>query len=35
MTGPVTHHWIEGGDHVLRGKDAEVAQTVRDWLTML
>jgi predicted alpha/beta-hydrolase family hydrolase len=35
ITGPVTHHWIEGGDHVLRRKDAEVAQIVTDWLTTL
>jgi predicted alpha/beta-hydrolase family hydrolase len=35
ITGPVTHHWIEGSDHVLRRKDAEVAQIVTDWLTAL
>jgi predicted alpha/beta-hydrolase family hydrolase len=30
--GPVTHHWIDGGDHGLRRKDAEVATVVRDWV---
>ena len=25
IPGPVTHHWIEGKDHGLRGVDAEVA----------
>jgi predicted alpha/beta-hydrolase family hydrolase len=32
IAGPVTHHWIEGRDHGLRGVDAEVAATVRSWL---
>jgi predicted alpha/beta-hydrolase family hydrolase len=32
IAGPVTHVWIEGGRHDLRGSDAEVAGTVRDWL---
>jgi predicted alpha/beta-hydrolase family hydrolase len=32
IPGPVTHHWIEGRDHGLRGVDAEVAATVRAWL---
>jgi predicted alpha/beta-hydrolase family hydrolase len=31
IPGPVTHVWIDGGDHGLRGKDAEVARHVRDW----
>jgi len=31
IPGPVTHVWVEGGDHGLRGKDAEVADHVRDW----
>jgi predicted alpha/beta-hydrolase family hydrolase len=31
IPGPVTHVWIEGGDHGLRRKDAEVADHVRDW----
>jgi predicted alpha/beta-hydrolase family hydrolase len=29
IRGSVTHVWIEGGDHGLRGKDAEVAKAVR------
>lgn len=35
IPSPVTHHWIEGGDHGLRRKDLEVAQVVRDWLSSL
>lgn len=31
IPGPVTHVWVEGGDHGLRRKDAEVADHVRDW----
>lgn len=31
----VTHVWIEGGRHDLKGKDDEVAAIVRDWLTSL
>ena len=33
IPGEVTHVWIEGGDHGLRRKDAEVAAAVVDWLT--
>lgn len=32
IPGPVTHAWIEGGDHGLRHHDAEIARIVRDWL---
>jgi len=32
IPGPVTHVWIEGGDHGLRGKDTQVAGIVREWL---
>lgn len=32
IPGPVTHAWIEGGDHGLRRKDAAVAQIVRDFV---
>ena len=32
IPGPVTHVWIEGGDHGLRGRDAAVAEAVRAWL---
>jgi hypothetical protein len=28
----VTHRFIEGGDHGLRRKDAEVARIVADWV---
>jgi hypothetical protein len=32
IAGPVTHVWVDGGRHDLRGSDAEVAGAVRDWL---
>ena len=32
IRGPVTHLWVEGGDHGLRRKDAEVATAVAEWL---
>jgi predicted alpha/beta-hydrolase family hydrolase len=32
IPGPVTHHWIEGGNHGLRGTDKEVAETVAAWI---
>lgn len=32
IPGPVTHVWIEGGNHGLRGKDLPVAEAVRDWI---
>lgn len=35
IPGPVTHLWIEGGDHGLRRKDAEVAAAVRDFVLAL
>ena len=35
IPGPVTHAWIEGGDHGLRGRDAEVADVVVEWLAAL
>jgi predicted alpha/beta-hydrolase family hydrolase len=35
IPGPVTHVWIEGGDHGLRGKDTIVAAAVRDWVMAL
>jgi hypothetical protein len=35
IPGPVTHVWIDGGDHGLRRKDAEVATAVGDWLSTL
>lgn len=32
IAGPVTHVWIEGGDHGLRRKDEQVIDAVRSWL---
>jgi predicted alpha/beta-hydrolase family hydrolase len=31
IKGPVTTVWLEGGDHGLRRRDADVAEAVRDW----
>ena len=33
--GPVTHHWVEGKGHDLKGADAAVAAVVTDWLAGL
>ena len=35
IPGPVTHVWVDGGDHGLRRRDDEVAEAVRDWLLAL
>ncbi|MGH9281910.1 MAG: alpha/beta family hydrolase, partial [Acidimicrobiales bacterium] len=35
IPGPVTHEWIDGGGHGLRGKDAVVAAVVAGWLPAL
>ncbi|HEX4539343.1 MAG TPA: alpha/beta family hydrolase [Acidimicrobiales bacterium] len=35
ISGPVTHVWIDGGDHGLRRRDAEVAGAVGEWLGTL
>jgi predicted alpha/beta-hydrolase family hydrolase len=35
IPGPVTHIWIDGGDHGLRGRDRDVAAAVRDWVAAL
>lgn len=35
IAGPVTHHWLEGKDHGLRGCDAAVAQVVVAFVTGL
>ena len=32
IPGPVTHVWIDGGRHELKGADRTVAEAVRDWL---
>jgi uncharacterized protein len=33
--GPVTHHFLDGGRHDLKGKDGRVVEIVRDWLAAL
>ena len=33
IPGPVTHVWLEGGDHGLRRRDAAVAEAVSGWVT--
>lgn len=33
IPGPVTHRWIDKARHDLKGADAEIARTVREWLT--
>jgi uncharacterized protein len=33
IAGPVTHRWIDGKDHALRGVDAAVAGIVVEWLS--
>ena len=35
IPGPVTHHWITGGRHDLKGADHEVATAVAEWLAGL
>ena len=35
IPGPVTHVWVDGGDHGLRRRDAEVSEALRDWLLAL
>lgn len=35
IPGPVTHVWVEGGGHELKGADAEVAATVSTWVRTL
>jgi hypothetical protein len=35
IPGLVTHEWIEGGDHGLRGRDEHVAESIRDWILTL
>ena len=32
VPGPVTHHWVDGGRHELRGADEEVASVVAGWV---
>lgn len=33
IPGPVTHHWVEGARHELKGADAEVASTIATWFS--
>ena len=35
VAGPVTHAWLDGGDHGLRRRDAEVAAAVAEWVRSL
>lgn len=35
VAGPVTHHWVEGKGHDLKGSDAAVAEVIADWLSAL
>src|SRR5690606_11783054 len=35
IPGPVTHHWIEGKGHDLRGADAEIASITAAWIGSL
>jgi len=32
IPGPVSHVWLQGGDHGLRGRDRAVAEAVREWV---
>ena len=35
ISGPVTHRWVEGKDHGLRGSDPPVVAATREWLAGL
>jgi predicted alpha/beta-hydrolase family hydrolase len=35
IPAPVTHEWIEGAGHELKGADARLASTVAGWLRRL
>jgi predicted alpha/beta-hydrolase family hydrolase len=35
IAGAVSHVWVDGGDHGLRGKDAQVAGVVAEWVSGL
>ena len=35
IPGAVTHVWIDGGAHALKGRDSVVAAAVNDWLKSL
>ena len=35
IPGHVTHHWVEGKGHDLKGADRAIAEVVRDWLRLV
>ena len=35
IPGPVTHHWVQGKGHDLKGADAEIAAVVAEWVAAL
>lgn len=35
IPAPVTHRWLDGGDHGLRGRDRPVAELVAPWIAEL
>ena len=35
ISGPVTHEWIDGGRHDLKGSDERIAERVSAWLAAL
>jgi predicted alpha/beta-hydrolase family hydrolase len=35
IPGPVTHHWLEGKGHDLKGCDQRIAELVADWVSAL
>ena len=35
IPGQVTHRWIEGRGHDLKGADSEIAETVASWISAL
>ncbi|MEQ1872893.1 MAG: alpha/beta family hydrolase [Ilumatobacteraceae bacterium] len=35
IPGPVTHHWLDGKGHDLKGCDAVIAATVASWIKSL
>lgn len=35
IPGAVTHHWVDGKDHALRGVDARICEVALDWLGRL
>lgn len=35
IPGPVTHHWMEGKGHDLKGCDQRIAELVADWVSAL